>query len=66
MAVIVGSSGNDTLAGDSGNDTLHGGLGNDTFIFNAALGSAKIDTLTDFSRTAGKLIVPEQVPEMRF
>ena len=54
---IHGGSGNDTIHGDSGHDTLTGGSGADTFKWNAgdagSPGSPAIDTVKDFSRTAG-------------
>jgi serralysin len=46
--ILNGAAGNDTLSGGAGNDKLTGELGLDTFIFNAALGSANVDTVQDF------------------
>jgi Ca2+-binding RTX toxin-like protein len=47
---IAGYLSNDTLEGKAGNDTLAGGGGNDTFVFNAGFGQ---DTITDFAGGAG-------------
>ena len=55
--IITGNSGINTLSGLTGNDVLTGGLGSDiltggagldTFRFDAALGAANMDTVTDF------------------
>jgi Ca2+-binding RTX toxin-like protein len=46
---LVGNSGANILDGQGGNDTLTGGGGADTFLFNTALGSTNVDTITDFS-----------------
>jgi Ca2+-binding RTX toxin-like protein len=46
--ILNGAAGNDTLSGGAGADKLTGGLGQDTFIFNAAPGSANVDTIQDF------------------
>ena len=49
---LNGGAGNDTLNGKAGNDTLTGGAGTDYFVFNTALASIGVDTITDFvSRT---------------
>ena len=45
---ISGNNFNDTLNGGLGNDTLSGFGGNDAFVFNTALGSSNVDTITDF------------------
>ncbi len=54
---LLGNGGNDVLVGASGNDILTGDSGNDSFnyVTGAAFVSSTIgvDTLTDFSRTAG-------------
>ncbi len=47
--MVDGGAGNDTLNGGLGNDTLIGGADSDIFVFNAALGAANIDALSDFS-----------------
>jgi Ca2+-binding RTX toxin-like protein len=46
---LLGRPGNDTLIGGRGNDTLIGGTGSDRFVFNRALATAGVDTITDFS-----------------
>lgn len=51
--VIVGNSGANRLNGGAGSDTLTGGQANDTFVFNSALGSSNIDTITDYSNSGG-------------
>jgi VCBS repeat-containing protein len=45
---LDGGKGNDTMIGGLGNDTLMGGKGNDEFVFNAKLGAANVDVITDF------------------
>ena len=45
---ITGNNFNDTLNGGLGNDTLNSFGGNDVFLFNTALGSSNVDTVTDF------------------
>ncbi len=51
--ILQGGNGGDTLSGGGGTDGLTGGDGADTFVFNTALGSSNVDTITDFSRAAG-------------
>jgi len=55
MAIINGTSGNDSLLGTAGNDTLNGGLGNDTLDggagADALIGGAGDDTAT-YERSA--------------
>ncbi|HEY8117621.1 MAG TPA: hypothetical protein VIE91_00130 [Methylophilaceae bacterium] len=50
--VLTGSAGSDTLAGGSGNDLLTGGADNDVFVFDTALGSTNIDTISDFNSSS--------------
>lgn len=47
--LIEGLAGNDYLNGKLGSDTLTGGSGKDYFVFDTALSSSNIDTLTDFN-----------------
>lgn len=47
--LLNGGDGADRLAGGAGSDTLIGGTGADIFVFDAALGLANRDRLTDFS-----------------
>ena len=58
---LTGNSGNDLLVGGLGLDTLTGGSGNDKFVFNTALGSANIDTVTDFVSGADKILLENSV-----
>lgn len=49
---ILGMDGNDTLSGGLGTDTLTGGNGVDRFKFESSyVTDAKVDTITDFSRS---------------
>lgn len=56
--LLIGNDGNNRLDGGKGSDTLDGGLGNDTlvggkgldvFVFDTALGSSNVDTISSFS-----------------
>jgi Ca2+-binding RTX toxin-like protein len=62
--VVEGGGGSDILVGGAGRDTLTGGAADDYFYFadgdlNATRASA--DTITDFNRAAGDLIVLEDI-----
>jgi len=46
---IVGNAGNNFINGGAGADTLTGLGGNDIFMFNTALGSPNVDTITDYN-----------------
>ena len=59
--VIDGGSGNDILLGGLGVDTLTGGSGNDRFVFNTALGTNNIDTITDFVSGADKILLENTI-----
>jgi serralysin len=48
---ITGNAAANVLNGGLGSDTLSGGLGADRFVFNTALGTQNIDSITDFSRS---------------
>jgi Ca2+-binding RTX toxin-like protein len=54
---ISGGAGNDVIVGGQGNDNLTGGAGNDVFRWElndgGTKGSPTVDTITDFSSTAG-------------
>ena len=52
--LILGDLGNDTIFAGSGHDVITGGDGADLFVFTA--GSAAIEEVTDFSRSAGDLL----------
>ena len=58
---ISGGGGNDLIAAGTGNDTLAGGAGNDVFRWefgdHGTPGTPYVDTITDFSSTAGNLDV---------
>jgi hypothetical protein len=66
IALVLGSSGANTLSGTSGNDvlmglggkdTLTGGAGADQFVFNTAVTkTSPVATITDFSHTQGDKI----------
>jgi Ca2+-binding RTX toxin-like protein/methionine-rich copper-binding protein CopC len=58
---FMGFGGNDVLRGAGGNDTLTGGAGSDQFVFDAALSGAGVDTLTDFTRGADKIVLDDDV-----
>ncbi|MBF9195587.1 calcium-binding protein [Microvirga terrestris] len=68
--VIFGDTGNDTIWGGSGNDLILGGAGrnmltghggNDVFVFNQALSSSNVDTITDFSVRHDTIILTPNV-----
>ncbi|KQM97916.1 hypothetical protein ASE85_13670 [Sphingobium sp. Leaf26] len=46
--ILDGGGGDDVLNGGAGADTLTGGPGLDIFVFNSALGSSNVDTITDY------------------
>jgi len=50
--IITGNSGDNIVNGEAGRDVLTGGGGRDTFVFNAGLGRANVDTVTDFNHAA--------------
>lgn len=52
MALINGTTKNDTLTGTSAADTLSGDTGNDTYIFNRGFGQ---DSVTEYDSTAGNV-----------
>ena len=58
---LIGGAGNDTLFGGLGNDKLTGGTGNDRFVFDAALGSSNIDTVTDFIKRTDKIVLDDDI-----
>lgn len=52
---LNGGAGHDTLIGGLGNDKLTGGAGQDVFLFNSALRSDNVDTITDFTVGTDKI-----------
>jgi Ca2+-binding RTX toxin-like protein len=59
--VIVGNGGNDLINGMAGNDTLTGGAGTDMFVFNTALGANNVDTITDFTSGADRMVLDHAI-----
>jgi len=58
---LKGNSGNDVLNGGLGKDVLTGGSGKDYFDFTTALGSANVDTITDFTVGSDKIRLENSV-----
>jgi Ca2+-binding RTX toxin-like protein len=58
---ISGGAGDDALYGGFGLDTLTGGAGNDRFYFNKAISAGNIDTITDFTSGADKIMLQKSV-----
>lgn len=67
---LNGGDGDDFLTGESGNDVLTGGAGSDTFYFQTplmpelssyVLGSLGLDTITDFTPGADKILLSQQI-----
>ena len=58
---IVGNAGANILDGKEGNDTLQGLGGKDTFAFTSTLGSANIDTITDFNVADDRFLLSQAV-----
>lgn len=54
--VLDGGKDSDTLYGGDGNDKLSGGKGADIFVFDNALHSGNVDTITDFKVKDGDII----------
>ena len=59
--ILKGGAGDDTLNGGLGNDTLTGGTGLDKFLFDTALGTSNVDTLTDFNLTQDKIRLDDDI-----
>lgn len=59
---LDGGAGNDRLYGGLGKDVLTGGAGSDQFIFDSALGSTSIDTITDFTAgNADRIVLDDDI-----
>ncbi len=58
---ISGAAGKDTINGGLGNDQLTGGAGADKFVFNTALSSSNIDTITDFVHGSDKVQLAKSI-----
>jgi Ca2+-binding RTX toxin-like protein len=58
---LLAGSGADTISGGLGNDTLTGGAGADKFVFNTALSSSNIDTITDFVHGSDKVQLAKSI-----
>ena len=58
---ITGNDGDNRLEGKGGNDTLTGLKGDDTFVFASTLGSANVDTITDFKAADDRFLLSDAV-----
>jgi Ca2+-binding RTX toxin-like protein len=58
---LDGGAGDDTLVGNAGNDLLIGGSGGDQFLFNTALGSSNIDTISDYSSADDTILLDDAI-----
>ena len=54
---ITGNAGANVLNGGGGLDTLIGGLGADSFVFNATLGAANVDRISDFNVISDQILL---------
>lgn len=59
--VLNGGAGNDTLDGGLGNDTLIGGSGLDLFVFQTALGSGNVDTISGFAAVDDTIVLSKSI-----
>jgi len=67
---LTGSPGNDSLTGNGlantlngalGQDVLRGGVGQDRFVFDSPAGAAHADVLLDFTPSADKLVLDDDI-----
>jgi Ca2+-binding RTX toxin-like protein len=58
---LSGGGGRDTLIGGAGSDRLTGGIEADKFVFDAALGSTNVDTITDFAHGTDDIVLENAI-----
>lgn len=58
---IVGGAGNDRLYGEIGKDVLTSGEGKDRFVFDDAVTSSNVDTITDFSVADDTIVLDKSI-----
>jgi Ca2+-binding RTX toxin-like protein len=58
---LIGGTGDDTMIGGLGADSLIGGTGLDQFIFNAALGTANVDTILGYTAADDTILLDDAI-----